>query len=117
MLVVLYHLTFFYDSSGLSPIRVPWGHFGVELFFIISGFVILMTLTRARDISDFAISRVARLYPAYWCAVLLTSLVAWQLETLGPSPGELAANLTMMQGYMLLPDIDGSYWTLTLELD
>ena len=117
MLVVLYHLTFFYDRSGLSPIRVSWGHFGLELFFIISGFVILMTLTRARDISDFAISRVARLYPAYWCAVLLTTLFAWQLETLGPPASEVAANLTMLQGYMLLPDIDGSYWTLTLELD
>ena len=117
MLVVLYHLTFFYDRAGLSPIQVPWGHFGVELFFIISGFVILMTLTRERDIKGFVASRVARLYPAYWCAMLLTTLVAWRLETMGPSTGEVLANLTMLQGYMLLPDIDASYWTLTLELD
>lgn len=117
VLVVLYHLTFFDDHAGLSPIQVPWGHFGVELFFIISGFVILMTLSRVRDLRDFVASRVARLYPAYWCAVLLTSLVAWGLETTAPSAGEVAANLTMLQGYALQPDIDGAYWTLTLELD
>ena len=46
------------------------GHFGVELFFIISGFVILMTIERLKTVRDFAIARVTRLMPAFlapWC--------------------------------------------------
>ncbi len=31
------------------------GHFGVELFFIISGFVILMTIERRKTVRDFAV--------------------------------------------------------------
>ena len=40
-----------------------WGAAGVQLFFIISGFVIFMSARRANRPSDFAISRAARLYP------------------------------------------------------
>nr|WP_284288312.1 acyltransferase family protein [Angustibacter aerolatus] len=41
-----------------------------SLFFVISGFVICMS-TWGRTLGDFFRSRVARLYPAYWVAVLL----------------------------------------------
>ena len=74
--VVLFHLTFWYDSFHISPIQVPWSHYGVELFFVISGYVIFMTLNRARAMAEFVVSRVARLMPAYWTAVLLTSAIA-----------------------------------------
>src|SRR3954466_2589137 len=51
-----------------------YGYLGVELFFIISGFVILMT-AYGRSIESFSASRVARLFPAYWTAILLTFLL------------------------------------------
>ena len=63
VVVVLYHLTYWNDAAGQAPFSVFWGHYGVELFFIISGFVIFMTLAQARDLRAFAVSRVARLYP------------------------------------------------------
>jgi len=69
--VMLYHYT-----AGEGPrlnraellVSVPWGHFGVQLFFVISGYVILMTVRRVRTAGEFAVSRFARLYPAFWVA-------------------------------------------------
>jgi peptidoglycan/LPS O-acetylase OafA/YrhL len=68
--VVLTHYTFGFSifiqahRPGLL-FNVINGHFGVNLFFIISGFVIFMTLERSANLSDFSISRFARLWPAY----------------------------------------------------
>src|ERR1043166_3463819 len=61
-----------YPSTGTVWFHVPWGHFGVQLFFMISGFVILMTVMKVRSVGEFAVLRLARLYPAYWVACGLT---------------------------------------------
>ncbi len=96
----------------------PLGYYGVELFFVISGFVIIMTLDRSERPMDFVVARFSRLYPAFWTAVLLTSLVLWlaggRMEA--PSPGRIAANLTMLQEFFGVPSVDGVYWTLEVEL-
>jgi len=48
--VMAFHYTTKYDElfqfSGTVPFNVPWGYLGVNLFFVISGFVIFMTLER-----------------------------------------------------------------------
>ncbi|MGH8965075.1 MAG: acyltransferase family protein, partial [Actinomycetes bacterium] len=49
---------------NLQPL-VAYGSFGVQLFFVISGFVILMSAW-GRDVRSFTASRVGRLFPAYW---------------------------------------------------
>ncbi len=114
-IVLLFHLSFFYDTSHLAPFAVPWGHYGVELFFIISGFVIFMTLERGGGIRAFIASRIARLYPAYWAAVLVTTLTAAVLEDPPNLIPVAAINLTMLQAFLAIPPIDNSYWTLALE--
>lgn len=93
------------------------GAFGVDLFFVISGFVILLTAW-GRDVRSYAISRITRLYPAYWAAVLLT---AFLLLVLWPDRRELelssvGMNLTMLQSAFGVPHVDGVYWTLWVEL-
>ncbi|WP_197277327.1 acyltransferase family protein [Sphingomonas profundi] len=120
--VVLFHLTTRFDRlyGHASPplIAVPWGHYGVQFFFGLSGFVIFMTLERTRHAADFVVSRVSRLYPAYWAAVLLTTAAV----AIGPLPdlrhdaGTVLVNLTMVQGFLGLPYVDGVYWTLAIEL-
>ena len=97
---------------------MPHGHFGVELFFVVSGFVIFMSLGNARSATDFAASRFARLFPAYWAAVLLT---ATTLATGGLPDRTLTLlptlfNLTMLQEFFGIRHVDGVYWTLSREL-
>lgn len=58
--VVLFHYTARFDelfaTTPQSSLSFPNGHYGVDLFFIISGFVIFMTLQRMRRPADFLVS-------------------------------------------------------------
>jgi peptidoglycan/LPS O-acetylase OafA/YrhL len=95
------------------------GILGVELFFVISGFVILMTVW-GRGIGGFARSRVVRLFPAYWVSVLVVAGVygLTRATALDPrlSTGEYAVNLTMLQRAFGVTDANGVYWSLWVEL-
>jgi peptidoglycan/LPS O-acetylase OafA/YrhL len=90
---------------------------GVELFFLISGFVICMT-SWSRTLGHFFTSRVARLFPAYVAAVMGTAALLWLLpdRTDAPDHNTVAANLTMLQEFLGYQHIDTSYWTLVVEL-
>ena len=81
MAVVAYHYTTHYANQigHMTPLRFgfPAGNYGVHLFFLISGFVIFMTLERTRNAMDFVVSRFSRLYPAYWAAMLVTGVVVY----------------------------------------
>jgi peptidoglycan/LPS O-acetylase OafA/YrhL len=115
--VLLFHFSTLNDHYHQWPFQVPWGHFGVELFFVISGFVILMTLEKSAGVTEFLISRVTRLYPTYWCAVLLTGgFLAIELSPARPDLPTLMADLTMLQTFVRVRSIDPAYWTLTAEL-
>ena len=120
--VVLFHYTSQfaarYPDAPRTALQVPHGHFGVNLFFIISGFVIFMTLDRTRTAMDFVVSRFSRLYPAYWVSVLLTFAITHWLGL----PGKLVdastalANGLMFHALLRVPHVDGVYWTLEVEL-
>lgn len=99
------------------------GRFGVQLFFIISGFVIFMTLARVEHPRDFVATRLIRLYPSYWATILLTSSVIATgvfrdtdvtQHTLALK--QVVANATMLQAFLNVPHLDGTYWTLAHEL-
>lgn len=88
-----------------------------ELFFVISGFVILWTAWD-RPVAAVVASRVARIYPAYWAALALTSLllgVLWTGER-QISVGQVAVNATLLQSAVGVSPVDGVYWTLWAEL-
>jgi peptidoglycan/LPS O-acetylase OafA/YrhL len=94
-----------------------YGWTGVELFFMISGFVICMSGWGRRP-ADFFISRVVRLVPAYWAATLLTAAVlfAFPRLTAGVRPTVVLTNLTMVQSAYGVPNLVPAYWTLFVEL-
>jgi peptidoglycan/LPS O-acetylase OafA/YrhL len=95
----------------------PWARYGllgVELFFVLSGFVILMTLERDRPLAEFALARAARLYPAYWGSVALVG--AFLLATGQTELRVVLWNATMLQGFLRVPDLVDPYWTLAYEL-
>jgi len=123
--VVLYHYTFRgFAEGGYSPVEYPvlgeffkYGLYGVQLFFIISGFVILMTATK-RDAANFVISRITRLYPAFWACVTLTAVfILWKGgEVFQVGLVQYLLNLTMISGFAGVEMVDGVYWTLLVEI-
>jgi len=123
--VVLYHYTFRgFAEGGYSPVEYPilgeifkYGFYGVQLFFIISGFVILMTASK-RDAPNFVISRITRLYPAFWVCVTLTAgFILWKGgEIFQIGLVQYLLNLTMISGFAGVEMVDGVYWTLLVEI-
>src|SRR5262245_46552426 len=120
---MLHHHGQYYDV--LYPGRIPLpidlgpGHFGVELFFIISGFVILMTIERKKVVREFVTSRVARLMPAFLAALVIATLIRtlWPVPILDtPTLPQFLANLTMAPSLLGQTGMDMPYWTLTYEL-
>ena len=123
--VVCFHYLFRgWAADDLSPLEFPeisgvakYGYLGVQLFFLISGFVIFMS-AYGKSPSQFVASRIARLYPAYWFSVIFTSVF---IILLGGSDYSITgvqflSNLTMMQEFFGQAHVDGVYWTLTCEL-
>jgi len=122
MAVVLFHyttrLTELFPGIGEASFAVPSGHYGVNLFFVISGFVIFMTLERTTRPVDFWLSRLSRLFPSYWVAIVATFTICHLLGL----PGKLVewntavANMAMVHGLFGVTHVDGVYWTLEVEM-
>ncbi|MYT30746.1 MULTISPECIES: acyltransferase [unclassified Streptomyces] len=125
LMVVFYHYV---------ALARPWGHktdtifptahkvaqygwLGVEVFFLISGFVICMSVW-GRTVGEFAVSRLTRLFPAYWVGILLTAVVVkmWPEVTSLHGWDTVITNLTMLQSGNNTPHVDPVYWTLFVEL-
>ena len=122
MAVVLFHYTTkfaeLYGGNGSPSVSFAYGHYGVNLFFMVSGFVIFMTLERTRQPMDFIVSRFSRLFPSYWVAVALTfTVVAWAgLPGKEVTAWQALGNGLMVHGLFGIPSVDGVYWTLEVEL-
>lgn len=120
--VLIFHYTSHYETQfeyvGRPFASLPYGYLGVQLFFMISGFVIFMTLCKVSRPLDFVVSRFSRLYPAYWTCVLLTSGIILLMGLPGKEPTTLQVlvNMTMLQQLLFFKDVDGVYWTLLVEM-
>jgi peptidoglycan/LPS O-acetylase OafA/YrhL len=117
VVVVIFHFTTRAAREGFPLFEFDIGHNGVQVFFCISGFVIYWTLERSRTLTDFAVSRFSRLYPAYWAALVVLAVgnFAFSIEDSVWLTG-YAVNATMLQKFVGFPDVDGVYWTLGVEL-
>ncbi|MCA1220921.1 acyltransferase family protein [Streptomyces sp. 8L] len=94
-----------------------YGPLGVQIFFVISGFVICMSAW-GRSLAAFFASRVSRLMPAYWCAVVLITAVfalpGVVYRTVTASDALL--NLTLLQMPAGGQRVIGVDWTLWAEI-
>ncbi len=136
--VCLYHFTDPRDglfTAGDPLRRTTWqGWLGVEIFFVISGFVIPFSMHqrsyRLRDAGGFLVRRLKRLEPPYLACILLILLLNW-LWTIIPGMSAKSQNVTVPQllahlGYLnaILKDINPLwdyewlspvFWTLAIE--
>ncbi|MDI1466381.1 acyltransferase [Catellatospora sp. KI3] len=105
------------EHFGVLASVSKFGWLGVNLFFLISGFVICMS-SWGRSLGQFAVSRIVRLFPAYWLGVILTTavLALWPVLRGPLSAPQSLANLTMLQSGLGVTDQDWSYWSLGAEL-
>ncbi|WP_119726964.1 acyltransferase family protein [Thermomonospora amylolytica] len=112
-----------HDNLPYVSVVSHFGNLGVDLFFLISGFVILMS-GWGRGVGDFAVSRVVRLFPAYWFGVtlvvvlyLLTGIAGFTLTPDGDTPLLVyLPNMTMMEVGAGAQKMETVYWTLWVEL-
>ena len=93
-----------------------YGYLGVHLFFIMSGFVIFMSVQKVNKPLDFLRNRFCRLYPAYWFCVTLTAIWILSFSNKLISLNMYLMNLTMFQQFFRVEHIDGAYWSLEIEL-
>jgi peptidoglycan/LPS O-acetylase OafA/YrhL len=129
LLVVFFHWCFLFNISDPAVHYKPWlvfepyaryGYLGVNLFFLISGFLILQS-AYLKTPGHFLRARVTRLYPAYLACCVLTYGVITLAGDRAVSVPSFAYNMTMMNGvidsFRGIPAtyIDGVYWTLAIE--
>ncbi|MFI2257803.1 acyltransferase family protein [Streptomyces tubercidicus] len=105
------------DQFPTAAPLFAYGCLGVQIFFVISGFVICLS-GWGRTLRAFVASRISRLYPAYWAAILLVTAVfalPWVAYKALP-PSEVLTNLTMLQQPLGVDRVLGVCWTLWAEM-
>jgi peptidoglycan/LPS O-acetylase OafA/YrhL len=130
-------MVFFYHSFSRWPEKFPYGDSyaeipifeygwtGVQLFFLISGFVILMSLERCSSVTEFLKRRWLRLFPTMLVAsILIVSTASLFPERPAgvPSLSGFLAGLTFIDpiwwskilGFPIT-SLEGSFWTLFIE--
>ncbi|WP_052523506.1 acyltransferase, partial [Bradyrhizobium sp. STM 3809] len=114
----------FGDKFEVLPIRLGWQ--GVQLFFLISGFVILMSLETCQDLVSFVGRRWLRLFPA----MLICSVFILGAENLIPVglnnpktwvnliPGLTFVNPALIHALtgLSIDGMEGSFWSLYVEV-
>ncbi|NML25886.1 acyltransferase family protein [Zoogloea dura] len=120
--VLLYHYTFIGPLQGFWPktLFLPlahWGDLGVDLFFVISGFVITLT-SENRGPGAFLSARATRLFPAFLVCSAITASMAITLP--GISAAEILprwlASLTYFPRAFGVEPLSSVYWTLAIEV-
>ena len=119
-LVVLSHLSTIEPkfTGGVLPTFSFYGIAGVDIFFVVSGFIMVVVGGKSIGAIPFLWRRAARIYPPYWIVslvVLATSLIApaWVNSSMqGP--------ISLWRSFLLVPDstlpLLGVAWTLIHEV-
>jgi peptidoglycan/LPS O-acetylase OafA/YrhL len=118
----------------LGGLGVTWGHVGVAIFFVTSGFLVTESWRRRPGAGGYLIKRVLRIWPAFLTMIALSVFVIGpivtdrSLHSYFTSPqtwGYLLHNAVMSPIVFLLPGVfrhqplsgvNGSLWTLPFEV-
>ncbi|QGZ30632.1 acyltransferase family protein [Stutzerimonas stutzeri] len=136
--VVIGHCYWLSGAGDIEPVRLFTGSMdtadiAVNLFFVMSGFLIAGSWMNSRSALDFAAKRALRIFPALGVSILFTTLVIGPLATRLPLDDYLLDNQTLRYlGNMVLVTqfhlpgvfsdnpfpvtVNGSVWTLPYEV-
>jgi peptidoglycan/LPS O-acetylase OafA/YrhL len=128
--IVAYHFgdVQLFGGGNIAYYRIPHGYLPVDLFFMLSGYVIGLTYRDAfgsgslKNYATFMLKRIARLYPAYLAIGLLyVAKIAAGLsgqDTLSMfSPSDIVGNILMMTGWGLyIHPLIGVSWAASAEM-
>jgi peptidoglycan/LPS O-acetylase OafA/YrhL len=98
---------------------VTIGWIGVDLFFVLSGFLLTTHLIENRDLERFAKARIRRVFPAYWAQIANPARHIVGRSRRGPSwVRYLPLHALMLHNVTLESNfaINAVYWTLPIEL-
>lgn len=126
ILVLVYHYGFRMEITGESGgVAFPeftsaaiWLDSGLLIFFAISGYVITLS-AEGRTAFDFAVGRVARLWPTFILCASATAIVVynWPVPSLTlPTIKQWLAHLVINARMLGQPFLDGAYWTIAYEV-
>ena len=93
------------------------GHYGVQFFFVISGYFMMHTASSTTTATSFLINRVSRLWPPLVACSGITFLMLSIFEL----PGRERTFLDLLASNLMLTDffgqwVDGVYWSLLVEV-
>jgi|SRR5471032_173728 len=100
------------------------GNAGVDLFFVLSGYLIYGSLIRRpQALASYLQRRVRRIYPVYACVFAVYLLLSWLLpsESRIPAPWPdaltyLASNFLLLAGFSAAPPFISVAWSLSYEM-
>lgn len=89
LMVLGFHLGLAVQSYfGSAPLLLPFGHAGVEFFFVLSGFIVAAAhygdIGRPARLGRFLWKRFVRIYPVYWLVFLAAYAGAYAIVKLPP---------------------------------
>ena len=120
-LVVLSHLSIVetkYTAGDVLPAFTFYGIAGVDLFFVLSGFIMVAVAGHYIGPIDFLWRRVTRIYPTYW----LVSLPVLALAIVAPAfvNSSIQTPILLWRSFLLIPDrtlpLLAVGWTLVHEM-
>ena len=120
--LLLFHFTYVYQNKYgfASPLgfTFPYGKYGVQLFFMLSGMVNAMTLLSKRQAGDFLAARFIRIFPSYWLVIVLNIVMFASIPMFHHSISidETVANLTTMPMLLGYTNMEPVTWTLQVEM-
>ena len=125
LVVVAFHLSpqILGNERHLAVMRhIDLGKYGVLLFFLVSGYVIPMSLERHGSLRRFWIGRLCRIYPAYLATVAVvavlavTGVLSWQASLRAETVTGVLAHATMTPDLLGLRGAVRVFWTLAYEM-
>lgn len=122
--LVLFHFTHVYSVKyGYSTplgFNFSYGKYGVEMFFMLSGFVNALTILRKRQPKEFVASRIIRIIPSYYLVIAANLLLLTMMPMVGfysmYTPDQVAANLTILPNLFGYECMEPVTWTLQIEI-